>query len=336
MRILVILKYHYLGDTLVSLPLIKSVRRQWPEAHLTLLTSHPARSVLMLDQELGGCTVLAYGPKTTRKRTIGDSMRLTFEALRYAWRERRRGGFDLVFSVHRSWRLCLAAWLARGTKRIGFVQPGGFLLTHRVPFDPSRQESESTLELLRVLAPDDQGSPWPNRPELHPDGSCPPRPPGFPPPGDGPLVGLQPGASSASRRWPVERMAALADALIERHGARIVLIGGAEERESADGLVRLMKHPVACDITGETLPETVAVMTQLKAYVGNDTGLNHLAAATGCPTVCLFGPTNAEKWGRQSARHRVIVSPDGTMDGIPLESALTAAGELLRETAGAE
>jgi ADP-heptose:LPS heptosyltransferase len=54
MRILIILKYCYIGDAIVSLPLIKGVHRQWPEAELTVLTCKGARTILSLDPELAG------------------------------------------------------------------------------------------------------------------------------------------------------------------------------------------------------------------------------------------------------------------------------------------
>src|SRR6186997_1415826 len=98
MRILIILKYCYIGDAIVSIPLIKGVRCRWPDAQITILTSQGACKLLPLDPELAGCTFVAYGPRTTH-RNFKDSVKLTVESFRYAWRERRKGGFDLIFAV---------------------------------------------------------------------------------------------------------------------------------------------------------------------------------------------------------------------------------------------
>lgn len=329
MRILIILKYCYIGDALVSIPLIKGVRRRWPEAQITVLTSQGACRLLPLDPALSACTFVAYGPRTTHRNFV-DSVKLTIESFRYALSERRKGGFDIIFAVHRSFRVGLTAWLAKGRQRVGFKHDGrGFILTHHILFDREKQESQSTLGLLKLLAPDDGGKPWPDRPVLDFDPKYLAPTDKFPPPGSGPLIGVQPGASNDYKRWPIERMAEVADALIERHGARIVIIGGPDERADADALLRHMKHPVACDTTGEKLPETLGIMAQLKVFFGNDTGLNHLAAAAGSPTVCLFGPTSSKKWGRPYHPHRMVVSKDGTMAGISVEEALAAAEELL-------
>ncbi len=329
MSILIILKYCYIGDAVVSIPLIKGVRRQWPEARITILTSQGACKLLPIDPELATCEFIAYGPRTTQRNFV-DSVKLTMESFRFAWRERRKRGFDIIFAVHRSFRVGLTAWLAKGRKRVGFKHDGrGFLLTHHLLFDHNKQESESTLGLLKLLAPDHNGQPWPDRPVLNFDPQYLAPTEKFPPPGAGPLIGIQPGASNDSKRWPIDRMAALADALIERHGARIILIGGPDEREAGDAMLKHMRHPVACDATGEKLPETVGIMAQLACYIGNDTGLNHIAAAAGCPTVCLFGPTVSSKWGRHYPPHRVVVSSDGTMEGVTLEAALEAASRIV-------
>lgn len=330
MRILIILKYHFIGDAIVSLPLIKGVRRLWPEAELTVLTGGGAAKLLPIDPELAGVHFIPYGPRTV-KRTFMGSLRLTWESLRYALRERRKGGFDIIFVVHRSFRAGLTAWLCKGKQRVGFKHDGrGFLLTHHILFDKQKPEWESTLGLLQRLAPEKPGEPYPNRPVLNFDPKYLAPTEKFPPPGSGPLVGVQPGASGPDKRWPIERLAALADALMERHGARIVVIGGPDEREAADILLKNMRHPVACDATGEKLPETVGIMAQLACYIGNDTGLNHIAGAAGCPTVCLFGPTSAAKWGRHFPPHRVVVSKDGTMEGVAMEDALEAVDAVLR------
>lgn len=329
MRILVILKYAYIGDALVSLPLLKGICRQWPDARVTVMTSYGACKLLPLDLDLAPqCTFVPYGPRGIQRSAM-DSVRLTFEMLRLVRGWRREGGFDIAFTVHRSGRGNLTAWRSGARLRAGFA--GGtfsFLLNRRASAGSSGQESQTTLELLKLFAPDDHGQPWSDRPSLRIAAPAPAVP--FPPPGSGPLIGIQPGASSVTKRWPVERMAALADRLVAQFGARLVLIGGPDEREPADTMRRAMQQPIACDATGEKLPETVGIMSRLDLFVGNDTGLNHMAAAAGCPTVCLFGTTSAGKWGRHYAPHRVVVSPDGTMGGITLEAAFDATAAALR------
>ncbi len=334
MHILIILKYSYIGDALASIPLIKGIQHQWPGCRVTVMTSQGACKLLPIDRQLASCRFIPYGPRGT-KRTAMDSVGLTFQMLRHAWRARRDGGFDFIFAIHRGARVNLTAWLAGAPERIGFAGSSfDFLLTRRVPHEENRQESQSTLSLLKAVAPDCAGQPWPDRPVLDIGPDYPPPAVPFPPAGKGPLIGIQPGASSPTKRWPIDRMAALADHLIRHHDARIVMIGGPDEREAADTMLGLMKHPAACDATGERLPETAGIMARLTLFIGNDTGLNHLAAAAGSPTVCLFGTTPASKWGRHYHPHRLVISPDHSMEGITLEAAIRTAEELLAALAG--
>jgi len=105
-----------------------------------------------------------------------------------------------------------------------------------------------------------------------------------------PVVGLFPGSNAPARRWPGDRFAATGQALA-RDGARIVVLGGAGERE----LTRSVADGVsgAVDAGGATdLPGLAALLSVCHLVVTNDTGPMHLAGAVGVPTVTLWGPSD--------------------------------------------
>jgi heptosyltransferase-2 len=108
-----------------------------------------------------------------------------------------------------------------------------------------------------------------------------------------PLVALCPGSTnSRAKRWPAERFAALADMLVERTGADVLLIGAREELDVSVDAARRMRHRPFV-LTGKTdLAQTAAVLAVADLLVTNDTGPAHVAAAVGCPVVVIFGPTN--------------------------------------------
>ncbi len=108
-----------------------------------------------------------------------------------------------------------------------------------------------------------------------------------------PLVAICPGSTnSRAKRWPAERFAAVADMLVERTGAEVVLVGAAEELEISEEVARHMRAR-AVVLTGRTdLAQTAAVLKASDLLVTNDTGPAHVAAAVGCPVVVIFGPTN--------------------------------------------
>ena len=109
-----------------------------------------------------------------------------------------------------------------------------------------------------------------------------------------PVAVLNPGATnSRAKQWPADRFAAVGDALVERFGARVAVVGSAGERETADRVAALMRDPTrAIVLAGRTsVRELVGVLAGAVALVSNDTGPAHLGAALGVPTVTIFGPT---------------------------------------------
>ena len=158
----------------------------------------------------------------------------------------------------------------------------------------------------------------------------------------GTLIGLQPGSRHPEKCWPAETYGRLAaDLLGDDKERRIVLVGGGDERDAASAVLKACPAGVReriLDLTGRiSLRETLAVLTHLKAFVGNDTAIRHAAVALDVPTLALFGPTSARKWGNAAPpRHQVLVSSTGQMRDIPFDEArdrtlsLLTGGELRR------
>jgi heptosyltransferase-2 len=129
-------------------------------------------------------------------------------------------------------------------------------------------------------------------------------------PGDGPWVGLSPGAAyGPAKRWEPSRFAALGLTLQQELGARLVLLGGSEERQVADLVKEHLNEPVV-DLVGRTsLRQALGVLSQLSLLVTNDSGLMHAAAALSVPQVALFGSTDPVATGPFSSRATVIRHP---------------------------
>ena len=125
------------------------------------------------------------------------------------------------------------------------------------------------------------------------------------------------------REVPAERFAALADALVERCGARIILTGSAGERAVTAAVRGAMRYP-ALDLAGRTdLGAFAAVVAHLDLLITNDTGSAHLASATSTPSVVLFGPGRPAIWGPLDRdRHRVVEASALAGDGIDPATAL--------------
>lgn len=156
-----------------------------------------------------------------------------------------------------------------------------------------------------------------------------------------PVIAIGPAANWRGKEWRAERFAALAQRLTAPGGlfpnARVAVLAAAHERAQAAPLIEAL-GPRALDLVGKIHLLTVAaVIKRCALFVGNDTGLMHLAAATGTPTLGLFGPSPIDQyapWGPHSAvvataiAHRDLIPPDfdrlttdTLMDSLSVEAA---------------
>jgi ADP-heptose:LPS heptosyltransferase len=117
---------------------------------------------------------------------------------------------------------------------------------------------------------------------------------------------IHPGASSAARRWPVGRWAAVAAAL-GKGGHRVVVTGSAAERDLGAAVCRDIPPGIVTDATGTTdLLAVAALVRDARLVLSGDTGVAHLASAFAVPSVVLFGPTPPARWGPPTGPHRVL------------------------------
>jgi ADP-heptose:LPS heptosyltransferase len=159
-----------------------------------------------------------------------------------------------------------------------------------------------------------------------------------------PWLILGPTANWQVKTWPAERFVALAQRLTHTFGplgkARVAILGGPGEQERRMAAPVLEALPDAVDLIGQlSLPEVAAVLARAFLYVGNDSGLMHIAAATGVPTLGLFGPTPASEYG-PIGPHAEAVLADGPpaatpMDRLEVETVVEAATRLLADARAA-
>lgn len=151
------------------------------------------------------------------------------------------------------------------------------------------------------------------------------------PPG-GPVIALGPTANWTGKVWPPERYAALAQALRADllPDARIAVFAGPGPFEAGLAAPLLAALPDAIDLTGRlTLSEAAACLHRCTLFVGNDSGLMHLAAAAFCPTLGLFGPTPAAEYGPAGQMAAPVVASSADMADLTVEQVTEAARALL-------
>jgi ADP-heptose:LPS heptosyltransferase len=122
----------------------------------------------------------------------------------------------------------------------------------------------------------------------------------------GPRVVIHAAASAATKMWPAERFAELADQLFQRHGARVHFLGSADDRAGLSRISRLAVHAHRFHCTLR-LAEVAAVLAECDLFIGNDSGLAHMAAAVKTPIVVLWGPANLSMARPKAAANKCTI-----------------------------
>lgn len=282
----------FLGDAILTLPLLQSLRAAYPGASIDfwvrkgfggLLAAHPAVTAAHEYDKRGKDKGFA--------RAVGLGRDLA----------RRR--YDIWISAHTSVRSGLLARWTGAAMRIGYAEPKSSALfyTHRVPRRFGElEEIERLLQLLLPLDLPAMGVPVADWPEIVlPPAALDAADAFFAALGDVPVLGVHPGSVWGTKRWPLEYFAYVAGRAA-REGARVLVFGGPGEEEA---MARHTVELAARDLPGAagtnlinlagalSLPELAAYLGRLSCYLTNDSGPMHLAWPQKTPVVALFGPT---------------------------------------------
>jgi len=280
-RVLVI-RLSALGDILLTTPVLRLLRAHCPGARLDFLTratyedllgANPCVDRVLLFDPRQGLRQTLHALRQTRYDLVVDLHRtlrsrllcrglLAQRRLTYAKRSVRR-----AFLVHLGWNTLRAVTpvpelYAAPLRRVGITAPLPPLEMH---LTPTSQDTMRTY--VRQALPHSVGQP---------------------------LLAVAPGARWPTKRWPVERFAAVAQGLAQAQRAAVVVLGGAEDVALAQELCRRLRVP-ALDSTGKlSLMHTAALLQQCRLLLSNDSGLMHMATALQVPVVAIFGPTVQE------------------------------------------
>ncbi|HEX9808232.1 MAG TPA: glycosyltransferase family 9 protein [Alphaproteobacteria bacterium] len=203
------------------------------------------------------------------------------------------------------------------------------LLRHgrRHAWRPRRTDEHRVVQLSRLLGLDSPAMPRLWTAPRHEDEARRRMPPG------GPVLALGPTANWPGKEWPADRFAALAERLTAPDGplagARIAVLGGPGERATARPLLDALAPDRAIDLIGTELLVTFACLGRAALYVGNDSGLMHLAAASGAPTLGLFGPTRDVHYAPFGPRCAVVRTPESAEALLPPGSDVNTTGNLM-------
>jgi len=147
---------------------------------------------------------------------------------------------------------------------------------------------------------------------------------------EGPLIAVHPGSGGERKNWPIDRWAALDQALHRlAPTARLLLVGGEADRERLAHLRRAWTGRALQEAVDMALPELAAILGRCRLFLGHDSGVSHIAAAAGAPSLLLFGPTDPDVWAPLSGRVSILRPPGGDLRLLALPTVARAIEEAL-------
>jgi heptosyltransferase-2 len=334
---------NWLGDAVMALPAAADLRRHHAGARLIVAARPGLAGLWQMAAGIDGVVVIPRAHGRARWRTLGENA----VAL-------RRAGADAAVLLPNSLQTAVMAWRAGIAERWGYRRHlRGWLLTRAIPRPRGLVHQADYYRHLVAALGIQNGSRVPAldvpaaaldraREILAAAGWS----PGVT------LLGIAPGAAyGGAKRWPPERFAAVAAMLADARGLLPVLVGTEADRAAACAIeAELAKigTPGAArrviNLAGGTdLAQLAGVLALCAAFVSNDSGAMHLAAAVGTPVVALFGPTDERATAPVAPRARVVTAAawcrpcllrecpldHRCMNGIDAGTVADAAGELL-------
>ncbi len=304
-RIAVVRALNGLGDMLCAVPALNAVRRANPRGHIAVIGMPGCRWMLERFGSLLDALLPFPGFPGIREQPFSA---VTLERFLAA---ARAEPWDLAIQMHGSGTVSNVFTEMLGARATAGLYVGAQAYPRGRYFRyPARgSEIHRCLHLTRSLDyPSDDDSL--SFPVFADDRQALAEHPRLGPILDEPFVCLHAGARDPARRWPPQRFARLGDALAAR-GFRIVLTGTADEREAAAAVAAAMRG-TALDVAGDTsLGVAAALLEYTAALVTNDTGISHLAAASGTPSVVIFLASDPDRWAPlDRKRHRPVIACD--------------------------
>jgi len=133
-----------------------------------------------------------------------------------------------------------------------------------------------------------------------------------------PRIAIHAGAGKAYNCWNVWNFAKLAEALHDDLDAQLFFTEGSFDHETVEHLTNLIKIPFV-RVRNKSIQFVAALLSQMNIVITNDTGIMHLSAAVGTPTLSLFGQTDPLQWAPLGDKHRFILGKDGDINSIEVD-----------------
>ncbi|MBU6452492.1 MAG: glycosyltransferase family 9 protein [Cyanobacteria bacterium REEB67] len=300
-RAILVVRYRFIGDTILTVPFLRNLRAAYPQARIDVLVGPKSGEVLQGLPYVDN--LIVYDTTRFHKYDSGKGKTRCF--LSYVF-ELGKNKYDTVFLLKRSFSSAALAFLIGAKRRIGYGTEGrNFLLTDPVVWRKDIHEVESLLSVLQAVdipvddgrleafvSPTEVAEVLALEPRLNEER---------------PRVLIHAAAAHPDKLYPLESWAILVKRLRDELGLEPVFSGDAQDRSTYESLAQLCALEKPINMAGKlSLRQSMALYSRMQLAVCVDSGPAHLASAVGVPTVALFGPTDPVRWAPYGPRHLAV------------------------------
>lgn len=309
-----------IGDVIFSTPLIGALRESYPTSFIGYVCNRRAYEVIKSNPDLNNIYIYEKDDyRTIWQRSRLECSKKIFSFLRSIKREK----FNIAIDLSLGYQYSLLLKFIGVRNRLGFnFRNRGRFLTSKIDIEgfDSKHVIEYYLEMLRLLGMDpnsfaakpklyleDADATWANN-FLKDNGVD----------KSDLLIGMMPGCGASwgidahARRWGRREFADVGDSLIERRGAKIILLGNSEEISICMDIQKMMRHKVVMACGKTRLGGALGLLNKCNLVITNDGGPLHMAAGIGVKTISIFGPVDERIYGPYplNSNHIVIFKND--------------------------
>ncbi len=286
-----------IGDNLLTTPVIRSIKKNTPDAYIAFLTVPSNYHVFTYNAYLDEIMLL------DKSMPVGDYTRFLLSI------KKRR--FEVVLDYLCNPRTAFITWFSDAKHRIGYdLRFRKYAYNVIVKRDPSPKYSvDFKYDLLKTVGIQGDGfgldlfvpeaahrfaSEFLNSVRRN----------------GGPVITISPVSRRAYKQWQPEKFAVLADMLISRLGASLIFLWGPGEKTYVQQIMYMMKQKPFLSPQTQTIKELAALICRADMHIGNDNGIKHIAVAMGTPTVTVHGPSDPVSWEPPNSPLNVWIKKD--------------------------
>jgi len=292
---ILVVRYRFIGDTILTLPFLKNLRLAYPDAQIDMLVAPKSGEIIEDCPYVDNFIYFDTTKKHKYENGAGEK-----KSFWYYVKLLRKNKYDKAYVLKRSLSSAFLVFMCGIKERIGFNTEGrGFLLTKRVPYDKKKHESQCFLDVLKADGVEIKDDSFENG--LNPDAEK---------KVDEILnekannglkrVIVHATATNKGKLWAIENFAEITRFLVNEKHVQVFFIGTDFDSQTYDKMLSLIGEKLEIEpinLCGKlNLKESLALTAKVDFLIGNDSGNLHMASSVHTPVIGLYGPMPFEKW----------------------------------------